>query len=70
MPLTDAMGDGFWRECADYVGLGQIAGVLEDACAGPGTAAILEVGAALLADGDVAVGQFENGRFVEGEGTP
>lgn len=58
--------DGFRRESAeDYVGLWQISRAVKE-LSGPSQAEkIVVVVAALLEDGDIAVGQFKEGQFVE-----
>jgi hypothetical protein len=70
MSWFEEMVEGFRRECAeDHVGLWQISRALKDLGGEWGTERIVAVVAALLEDADVAVGQFDGGRFVEWSGS-
>ncbi|HEU4885178.1 MAG TPA: hypothetical protein VFT45_23150 [Longimicrobium sp.] len=71
MSRFDEIVHGFRRECAeDYVGLWQISHVLKEHGDDVGTEQIVAVVAALLEDPEIAVGQFDDGRFVEWTGSP
>jgi hypothetical protein len=70
MPWFEKMVDGFRRECAeDYVGLWQIAHALKEFSRDSRTEQIVAVVAALLEDPEIAIGQFDDGRFVEWAGS-
>lgn len=70
MSRFDVVVDGFRRECAeDYVGLWQISQALKESSGDSRTEQIVAVVAALLEDPEIAVGQFDDGRFVKWSGS-